>query len=130
METIYLKRFETNAFETLGNLFYKDEKIAATLELPWRNNMPRVSCIPKGEYKVIRRHTAKYGKHFHITGVQGRSYILIHTANYFYNLLGCIGVGREHVHINADNIKDINYSRATMKKLLELLPNEFILKIM
>lgn len=55
METVTLKRTSTNAFETLGDLIYKDAIVAKTLELPYSNNVHRVSCIPKGRYKVVRR---------------------------------------------------------------------------
>lgn len=129
METVTLKRTESNAYETLGELLYNGAVIAKTLELPYRGNVRRVSCIPKGNYKVVRRKTAKYGNHFHLKDVPGRSYILIHNANYYYNLLGCIGVGKEHIDINGDSLKDISYSVKTMKHLLAILPQEFILNI-
>jgi hypothetical protein len=129
METVILKRTHTNVFETLGELIYKGVVVAKTLELPWRNNTRRVSCIPEGTYLVIIRSNHKYGLHFHVTQVPSRSYILIHHANYYSDLLGCIGVGQEHVDIDKDGLKDVNHSRRTMKILLKLLPEKFELKI-
>ena len=37
---------------TLGQLFLNGERFCDTLELPWKNNQRRISCIPEGEYKV------------------------------------------------------------------------------
>jgi hypothetical protein len=52
-----------------------------TMEPPWRDNRSNVSCIPPGEYKVVPRHSKKYGHHFHVTNVEGRSFILEHSGN-------------------------------------------------
>ena len=37
---------------TLGNLYYNDELICYTIELPWKNNQKSISCIPPGLYKL------------------------------------------------------------------------------
>ena len=100
-----------------------------TLELSWKNNQRRISCIPKGSYKVVPRTSEKFGKHFHITNVPGRSYILIHAGNYHTQILGCVLVGQMHLDINNDGDKDVTNSRNTLKKLLELAPNGFTLCI-
>jgi hypothetical protein len=129
MEKVYIKRISDDGVQTLGTMHYDDKEVAKTLELPWRNNAQRISCIPTGTYRVIRRTSKKYGRHFHILGVDSRSYILIHHANFYYQLLGCIGVGRAHIDINGDGLRDITASRATMTRLLNLLPKEFQLII-
>ncbi len=65
-----------------------------TMEDDWRDNAPRISCIPSGVY-VLQRTI--YHKHnyetFEVTGVPGRSRILIHPANTEEDVEGCIGVG-------------------------------------
>lgn len=131
-EQVFLIRNEKQQnpdIQTLGTLNYKGKQIAVTLELPWKGNQNRISCIPKGAYKVLRRYSPKYNNHFHVTNVPGRSYILIHHANYYYDLLGCIGVGQNYAFINKDAILDITSSRQTMKKLLKDLPDSFDLII-
>jgi len=128
MEVI-LKREKSDDKQTLGTMFYKNIEICKTLELAWNNNNNRISCIPKGNYKVIRRRSLKYGNHFHVLDVPKRSFILIHNANYHYQLLGCIAVGTKHVDINKDGYLDIQQSKKTMQILLKTLPLEFTLKI-
>lgn len=74
-----------------------------TLELPWRDNATDVSCIPAGDYTIIRRHVGgfatrykqDYGHDFalEITPVDGRIAILIHIGNWMRNTLGCVLVG-------------------------------------
>lgn len=125
MERVYLNRTKQDKIQTTGELLYKGVVVAKTLELPWNGNAFRISCIPMGIYSVIRRQSSKYGNHFWLQNVPSRSYILIHSANYFYDLLGCIGVGSELKDINKDGHLDLVNSRATMTKLLTLLPKEF-----
>lgn len=129
METVKITREKSDDIQTLGRMFYNDKQICCTLELPWKENRNRVSCIPKEKYRVIKRWSKKYGWHFHILDVPNRSYILIHHGNYFYDFLGCIGVGEKFAFINKDAHLDITSSKATMKKLLKELPDEFDLII-
>lgn len=126
---VVIKRQPSDDKQTLGTMFFNDVEICKTLELAWNNNNNRISCIPKGMYKVIRRKSSKYGNHFHILDVPKRSFILIHNANYHYQLLGCIAIGSKHIDINKDGYLDIAESKKTMKKLLKELPLFFNLKI-
>jgi len=129
MKQVFLNRFKGDDKQTLGELLFEGKQVAKTLELAWNNNNNRISCIPIGVYKVVRRTSAKYGNHFHITKVPKRDFILIHNANYHYQLLGCIAVGRDHIDINKDGYLDVTQSKDTMQKLLKLLPLEFELVI-
>jgi hypothetical protein len=65
-----------------------------TMEDDWKNNQPGESCIPAGTYSL---HRTIFHKHnyetFEVTGVPGRSRILIHPANTEEDVEGCIGVG-------------------------------------
>jgi hypothetical protein len=67
--------------QTLGELVIGNFK-CKTLELAWKDNANKISCIPEGVYTVVPRHSAKYGRHLHITNVPGRSFVLIHWGNY------------------------------------------------
>lgn len=51
-------------------------------EPPWRDNKTNVSCIPSGDYVVRPRYSRKYGWTFHVTDVEGRKYVLLHSGNY------------------------------------------------
>src|SRR5512137_107271 len=53
-----------------------------TLELPWRDNMSNISCIPSGEYKCVIRHSPKMGNKYWVKKVPKREYILIHSGNF------------------------------------------------
>ena len=100
-----------------------------TLELPWKDNQNSISCIPCGDYKVIKRTSKKYGNHFHILDVPNRSYILIHNGNYNYQTKGCVLVGDDLAYLNVDNDIDVTNSKKTLKRLYNILPNEFDLSI-
>lgn len=128
-----LIRIKANKNQTLGRLFVFDGLDlvfkCCTLELPDRANMRNISCIPTGIYEVKPRTSAKYKEHFEVTKVLNRKYILIHPANYYTDLKGCIGVGADFYDINKDGEMDITSSRDTMSKILELMPNGFNLTI-
>lgn len=126
---VFIKRTHHQDKQTLGYLVYQEKEICKTLELPWLKNNNRISCIPTGEYRVIRRWSKKFNNHFHVTNVPGREWILIHNANYHYELLGCIAVGERLVDLNKDGYLDVTSSLPTMRKLLKILPNEFTLEI-
>jgi len=130
-----LTRIGHGETQTLGELdiFSDDDNLiftCKTLELEEDVNAVRDDCIPKGIYTVVRRFSEKYKNHFHILDVPNRSYILIHSANYSRQLLGCIAVGHAHVDIDGDGLKDVTSSKATMERLNEILPNEFELQIL
>lgn len=124
MESLILNRFASEHKQTLGEFVFHGEVLCKTIELPWKDNRKGQSCIPRGQYRVIRRWSPKYGEHFHILDVPNRNYILIHAANYSRQLLGCIGVGQDHKDIDKDGLRDVTSSRATMKMLLATLPIE------
>ncbi|GAB3194653.1 hypothetical protein ABID22_000150 [Pontibacter aydingkolensis] len=131
---LFIKRNKYQDKQTLGTMDVVDAQnkvvfTCYTLELADKNNQPQVSCIPKGKYKVKKRTSKKYGHHFHIQDVQARSYILIHHGNYHTDILGCVLVGKSFLDINGDGYKDVTESKNTMKKLLNLLPEEFELTI-
>lgn len=104
---------------TNGTISFQGEIICHTIELPWRNNIPRLSCIPVGTYKLQKRNYAKHGEQIGIPAVLGREAILIHTANDAQKqLLGCIapvsrltGEGRgEKSTIALQKLKALVYS--------------------
>ena len=123
------------AEQTLGFLFVKEGDdivfTCCTLELPWLDNRRNISCIPEGEYTVLRRagHEKRKYTHFHVQDVPGRSWILIHTGNFNFHVQGCILVGKYHSDLNKDGLLDVVESTATLKKMVGLMPDKFTLKI-
>lgn len=126
--TIKLRRFESGEKQTLGMMEIAGRKIY-TLELAWKNNQKKVSCIPVGDYHVVKRVSEKYGNHFHVTDVFNRDFILIHHGNYYTDILGCILVGFGLADINKDGLQDVTSSKKAMDFINKNLPNEFTLSI-
>ena len=76
---------------TKGKLECKGKFICSTIELPWRNNQKRVSCIPEGKYFIKKRYSRKLKWHLEVENVANRSFILFHPANNaLLELNGCI----------------------------------------
>ena len=82
---------------TYGKLYsLKNNKctyICDTFERAWLSNTPRVSCIPVGEYPIVflpNSASGKYKQVYWLHGTEPRTQILIHAANYYYQLKGCI----------------------------------------
>lgn len=73
-----------------------------TLELPWRNNAPNISCVPAGEYECLfvktRRPIGGRQQLYWLKNAPGRTGVLIHAGTfagnkevgYKANVLGCI----------------------------------------
>ena len=76
---------------TNGILAIDGEFICCTIELPWRENEKRVSCIPEGYYLLRKRYSRKFQWHIEVADVKNRSFILLHPANNaLKELNGCI----------------------------------------
>jgi hypothetical protein len=76
---------------TNGKLECEGKFICKTIELPWKNNETKVSCIPEGKYFIKKRYSKKFQCHLEIINVKNRSLILFHPANNaLLELNGCI----------------------------------------
>jgi hypothetical protein len=94
MPKLQLLRTEDTNDGVFGTLALPNGQVLLTMEEDWNNNRPRVSCIPAGEYSLVRTLYRKRGyETFEITGVPGRSRCLVHPANTEEDVEGCVGVG-------------------------------------
>jgi hypothetical protein len=76
---------------TNGKLECEGKLICKTIELPWKNNETKVSCIPEGKYFIKKRYSKRFQWHLEIINVKNRSLILFHPANNaLRELKGCI----------------------------------------
>lgn len=84
---------------TVGKLYTGDSLICYTIEKPWEDNEPCVSCIPAGVYLLNPCASPKFGNTYCVEnsalGVSlcsdtQRTHILFHKANSESELLGCI----------------------------------------
>lgn len=78
---LILQREESEDDGTYGTLRLPDGTVLNTLELPWRNNENRISCIPPGVYPCKKRPSKTFGEAYEVMQVPGRSAILIHAGN-------------------------------------------------
>lgn len=98
---IRLDRLSTSDQGTFGQIILPDQ-VVFTGELPWRDNTPGKSCIPEGEYRCVWGPSPRFGHAFEVTGVPGRSRVLIHNGNYCgdvdkgfrSHVLGCVLLGQ------------------------------------
>lgn len=130
METIYLYR--TQKFNTCtrgllvnpntGSVFY-------TMEQPWRDNKPNISCIPVGKYICKWHKSPKYGWVYLVTDVPGRSFILFHPGNVVGHTKGCILIGSRFGYLG--NAPAVLSSRTATRKFFELMnKQDFVLEVL
>lgn len=88
-----LWRFKYYPTHTLGLLNYEGYTFF-TIERPWLDNTPYVSCISEGKFKMVRVDSPKFGREmWEISEVPNRTHILIHVANFVDDIVGCVGLG-------------------------------------
>lgn len=94
-EMVTLERFCYSDMGTFGKLRYKNFE-CYTVERPWENNTPYVSCVPPGIYpiKPSRFNKGNYPC-WELEQVPNRTLIKIHRANTYHDVQGCIGLGEK-----------------------------------
>ena len=135
MKTAHLFRESSGDEGTFGFIAHNG-KIWHTLELPNKDNQRGVSSIPLGEYDCVMRYSPRFKRWtFHITDVEGRTYILIHSANFAgdvekgwqSHLNGCIafGKGRGQIKNRFGNYqKAVLTSRTAVREFMEHIDDE------
>jgi len=111
------------------------------LELPWRNNEPDFSCIPDGEYLCKFRKSKRFGEHYHLQNIKGRTWVLTHSGNFAGDTKrgwkthshGCLLPGSRFgkLKLNAYKYQDaVLSSRPTLRRLITAMAKkDFILRI-
>jgi len=134
-------RLEINKTGIISSLIIDNEWFCITLERPWKDNRPNISCIPTGLYKCKRvksglvRKLTRYvwDETFEVIGVEGRSLIRFHSGNFPYNSKGCILVGSHAGKLRDENDlkRAILNSGKTFNRFMNQLINinEFYLQI-
>lgn len=116
MELLLLRSYYPKGVN--GVLLFQETELCKTIELPWRDNLQQVSCIPEGKYKLTKRYSSRFKWHFEVKDVRSRKYILFHCANDAEKeLQGCIapvlrhtGEGKGiHSRMALDRMKNILY---------------------
>ena len=128
MADLVLRRVSATDHATLGVLEAGDHR-AFTIERPWADNEPRISCIPPGLYELERHTSERFPDTWALSGgtvshypAPGRTRcaILFHAANWASELLGCIAPGMgARVHEAED--WEVTESRNAMERLRGVL---------
>jgi len=124
MIKIQLKRFCSSIEQgTFGRIQLPEYRLY-TVELPWLDNKPNVSCIPPGTYKAMQ---TKYFRGNYPTFelvVPKRSMIKFHIANSTQDLLGCIGLGLKLGWIEKRQAWAVLQSKKAMEGFMSILGGE------
>jgi len=134
-EVLHLERYCYSETETEGRLYLPEhDDFLYTLERCWiagpAGGMPFESCVPDGEYELIE-YERQNGDHVYALrntdlGVyftkqdrgtrEGRYKILIHSANWVEQIVGCIAPGL--VRTIADNRRMVRSSRRAVAQIM------------
>jgi hypothetical protein len=101
-----IERYEYGTGGTFGNLFLGNGTVLHTLERPWADNAPFLSCIPEGIYALVRHEGQKYPDTWALIGGtvghlesdgKPRWACVFHVGNWVSDTTGCVlvGVGRD-----------------------------------
>lgn len=120
MPTIDLRRTKYTTTSTLGELRVLENGVQLfrcyTLELPWKQNKPQVSCVPVGTYELVLEVSPAFGRElWELKGVPDREECKIHGANHTSQLRGCIAPGMSYFDINKDGVMDIASSKVALE---------------
>lgn len=100
--SLRLERFGSTPMGTFGRLTLGDASWF-TVERPWMQNKPSVSCIPAGAYRMklgfFYSGDGIGGKPdypaYELLHVPGRALIKIHKGNRMLDVRGCIALGKD-----------------------------------
>lgn len=128
--SLELERFAYLPEGTYGKLYLPDGTVLFTVERPWLNNQVNVSCIPEGTYSLIKRPSYvvqrstnnEFSAGWEVANVPGRTYIMLHPANWPQEVMGCIAMGMGFGHIpNSEPYYAVLQSRVAFRKLMACL---------
>ena len=96
-----ITRFAYMPEGTYGHFALNGQRLV-TVERPWLNNTPNISCIPGGTYNCIPAWYNRGGyRAIEVEDEPGRTYILFHVGNSVHNSQGCILVNSWHEYTEA-----------------------------
>lgn len=129
-QKIVIDRFSPEHKQTIGTFYLLENdfiiKSWFSLELPWLNNQNFISCIPPGIYTAIKHESPKFGPSLWIQDVEGRSEILVHYSNHYWNLKGCVAIGEDLTDLDKDGNVDVTDSKASIRQLMSLIKGDSI----
>ena len=123
---LIILRDRIEAEGVFGTMSVNDEAFCKTVERPWLDNRPFISCIPAGDYDLVPWDSPKFGQvvafvnpglHIFLDAhdvkdERARDKCLIHAANYPHELNGCCAVGAEVINFPHHGFGVTNSRRA------------------
>jgi len=106
---------------TLGHLVLPTGLKLYTIERPWLNNKPFISCVPEGSYPLEWDTTGRIAQVPRLRDTAPRTQINIHSANWAHELHGCIAPGLSY-SIDVGKCM-VHSSNAAMVLLMEQFSN-------
>lgn len=118
MTTLTLTRLASMPFGVFGQL-----GDLVTLERPWKDNAPGISCIPAGTYTAVRRMSPRFGRElFMLQDVPGRDYVELHAGNLPGDTEGCLILGSRYGCLGGEWC--VLDSQAALKRFMALLEGQ------
>lgn len=147
IDTIILQRWADHEDHgVLGEIYHEGKIICKTIERPFINNRPFVSCVPARTYE-LQPFTRKNGDEVYclvnhelniemmksqLGGMDGRYAILIHKGNWMTDLAGCIAPGLDYGYgYDKEQVKRLMVTNSTeaTKKLFDYIKEHEIKKL-
>ena len=129
MKKARIRRIESTDQGVRGVMTIDGLACCLTIERPWLDNQPNVSCIPAGTYLCWRVQSSTFKKTFEVVDVPGRTHILLHPGNTMKQSKGCILPGSMFGELGGHLA--VLSSRDAFAKLMAVMEDEdaFLLKI-
>ena len=121
MKEVLVIRDYQDKEQSLGRLYVRDENgciifQCECLERSYKDNERNISSIPEGTYPLILEYSNRFNTDlWEIKNVPNRSECKIHSANYWFQLNGCVALGKNRKDINNDGFADVTSSKNTVK---------------
>jgi len=98
--------------------------VAPCLERGFRDNKRNVSNVPAGIYRLVYEYSPRFKRYlWELKDVPGRSECKVHSANYWFQLNGCISPGAYLRDLNGDGYYDVAASKTALANFHRALAN-------
>ena len=114
LSAILMRIHPDDGVETRGSLEF-GPNICLTLERPWLNNQPDVSCVPPGTYQLVWAFQGDLNAwHYELQNVPNRDGVFVHGGNRVTDSEGCILLGTTWGELTGDTEPDVLGSRPAL----------------
>ena len=130
MKTVYLLRYKGGKKQTLSTHLVVNERGKVlyngyVLELAWRDNARRVSCVPAGVYPLKLEHSPKFGrKLWEAYEIPKRSETKFHNGLTHKSSEGCYITGEYPFDITGDSLEDVLGSKDALQEFMDAMGDD------